>query len=205
VCSDFQVLVIIPIIHHFQKSRLTMDELNQQLAALEVVNTLRRSKRMPLPAAELVLEFGKLTCQTMRRSFNNSEKIRTRRIVSFFGLKPRVMAKLWELLMEKAGPWPQGSEKKHLLWALHLAKVYSSESVLSTNVGSPDEKTYRKWAWLFLERIASLEFDVVSDGVCNLICRLVFIVVSLFFLLDSVGQQACQRPRKRLFGVRGLC
>ena len=70
-----------------------MDELTQQLAALEVVEMLRRSKRMPLPAAELVPEFGKLACQTMRRSFDNSEKIPARQIVSFFGLKPRVVAK----------------------------------------------------------------------------------------------------------------
>jgi hypothetical protein len=80
-----------------------MDELNQQLAALEVVDMLRRSHRMPLPAAALVLEFGKLSCETMRRPGHGSEKIRTRRITSFFGAKPLIMAKLWELLMEKAG------------------------------------------------------------------------------------------------------
>ena len=72
--------------------------------------------------------------------------------------------------MEKAAPCPNLSKKKHLLWALHLAKVYASESVLSSNVGSPDEKTYRKWAWLFLDRLASLSFHVVSDWLCNFIC-----------------------------------
>ena len=88
------------------------DELNQQLAALEVVDTLRRSKRMSLPAAENVIEFEQLSCETMRRSFKNSEKIRTRRITAFFGIKPLVMAKLWEILIEKAGPWPWTIEKK---------------------------------------------------------------------------------------------
>ena len=80
-----------------------MDELNQQLAALEVVDMLRRSHRMPLPAAALVLEFGKLSCETMRRSFRNSESVRFQRIKGFFGVPPLVLAKLWELLMGKAG------------------------------------------------------------------------------------------------------
>jgi hypothetical protein len=79
--------------HHssFSKIKLTMDELNQQLAALEVVDMLRRSHRMPLPAAGLVLEFGKLSCETMRRPWHGSKKIRTQRIItSFFGAKPLI-------------------------------------------------------------------------------------------------------------------
>jgi hypothetical protein len=43
-----------------------MDELNKQLAALEVVDALRHSKRMSPPAAELVMEFKKLLCETTR-------------------------------------------------------------------------------------------------------------------------------------------
>jgi hypothetical protein len=81
------------IIHHssFSKIKLTMDELNQQLAALEVVDMLRPSHRMPLPAAGLVLEFGKLSCETMRRPWHGSKKIRTQRIItSFFGAKPLI-------------------------------------------------------------------------------------------------------------------
>jgi hypothetical protein len=142
-----------------------MDELTQQLAALEVVDMLRRSSRMPLPDAELIIEFSKLACEMMRKPYTGSDKIRNRRIVSFFGAPALVIAKLWELLMEKAGPWPIGAKKKHLLWGLHLAKVYASEAVLSSNVSAPDEKTFRKWAWLFLTELASLTFDVASDRV----------------------------------------
>jgi hypothetical protein len=43
--------------------------------------------------------------------------------------------------MEEEGPWPRGAEKKHLMWAVHLAKVHASETVLSLFVGSPDKKT----------------------------------------------------------------
>jgi hypothetical protein len=140
-----------------------MDQLTQQLAALEVVDRLRCSNIMPLPEAELVIEFSKLACEMMWRTYNASEKIRTRRIKSFFGAPALVIAKLWELLMEKAGPWSTLTRKQHLLWALHLAKVYASQAVISSNVGAPDEKTYRKWAWLFLDGLVSLTFDVVSD------------------------------------------
>lgn len=139
-----------------------MDELNQQLASLQVIDTLRRSTRMTLPEAELILIFSKLSCETMGKSYSGSEKIRTRRIISFFGVPPIVIAKIWELLMEHAQPWPRGTCKKHLLWALHLAKVYASETVLSSNVGCIDEKSYRKWAWLFLDALASLASHVVS-------------------------------------------
>jgi hypothetical protein len=48
-----------------------MDELTKQIAALEVADMLRRFKRMPLPTAELAMEFEKLSCETMRRSCNN--------------------------------------------------------------------------------------------------------------------------------------
>jgi hypothetical protein len=155
------------VILHFQKeNESTMDELIQQVAALKVADRPRRSKRMPMPEAELVLDFSKLACETMGRpcSNNGSQKIRTRRTVSFFGAPALVKAKLWELLMENAAkPWPTATKKKHLLWGLHLAKVHASESVLSSNVGAPDEKTYRKWAWLFLDELASLTIEVVSD------------------------------------------
>lgn len=74
-----------------------------------------------------------------------------------------MIAKLCELLMEKVGPWPLGTEKKNLLWDRHLAKACARESISSSNVGSPNEKTQRKWAWLVLDGLAFLTFDVVSD------------------------------------------
>jgi hypothetical protein len=113
-----------------QNRWLAMNELNKQLAALELVDALMHSKRMSPRAAELVMEFKKLLCETMRWSCNGSKQIRTQQITAFFGAKPLVVAKLWDLLvMEKAGPWPTGIDEKHLLWALHLAKVHASKLV----------------------------------------------------------------------------
>ena len=71
-----------------------MDELNQQLVSLQVIDTLRRLTRMTLPEAELILIFSKLSCETMGKSYTGSEKIRTRCIISLFGVPPIVIAKL---------------------------------------------------------------------------------------------------------------
>lgn len=49
-----------------------------------------------------------------------------------------------------------------MLWALMFLKTYAKESVLSGMAGSVDEKTFRKWVWLFVCAIASLESNVVS-------------------------------------------
>jgi hypothetical protein len=112
-----------PLFLHF-----AMEELEQQLAALQVADVSRSSKRMPMPQAGLVLDFAKLCYETMGQTHAGSEKIRTRRVIAFFGAPPLVIAKLWELPVENAGSWPKGTSRKHLLWGLHLAKVYSSES-----------------------------------------------------------------------------
>jgi hypothetical protein len=95
------------VILHFQKeNESTMDELIQQVAALEVADRLRRSKRMPMPEAELVLDFSKLACETMGRpcSNNGSEKIRTRPTASFFGAPALVKQRVHEAL--RCGSFP---------------------------------------------------------------------------------------------------
>ena len=56
-----------------------------------------------------------------------------------------------------------GGQPKHLLWALMLLKLYAAESVLRTLAGGVDEKTYRKWAWLYVYEISDLQYKVVSD------------------------------------------
>ena len=53
---------------------------------------------------------------------------------------------------------PIKAEPKHLLWALLFCKVYGSESV-HHNLTGADEKTLRKWIFIFLGLIS--ELDVV--------------------------------------------
>ena len=44
-----------------------------------------------------------------------------------------------------------------------LLKRYETENVLCSSSGGEDEKTFRKWAWLFVEELSLLEPDVVSS------------------------------------------
>jgi hypothetical protein len=71
-----------------------MDGLVEQFAALEVIETHRHSNRMPLPPAELLLEFEKLVCLMMRRRMVGNQKVRYRCIKALFGAPPLVLAKL---------------------------------------------------------------------------------------------------------------
>ena len=41
-------------------------------------------------------------------------------------------------------------------------KIYGKERNLCSLAGGVDKKTFRKWAWLFVDAIASLESEVVS-------------------------------------------
>ena len=65
------------------------------------------------------------------------------------------------------GPRTHSSAKPiHLLWALMFLKIYSTERVSRTIVGSSRnptmEKTMRKWVRLFVRAISFLESEVVS-------------------------------------------
>jgi hypothetical protein len=48
------------------------------------------------------------------------------------------------------------------MWALLLLRTYNREEVLATMAGV-DEKTFRKWAWKLVEKLAQLQ-KLVSAG-----------------------------------------
>ena len=50
----------------------------------------------------------------------------------------------------------------HLFWALNFLKNYETESVCASKFGGVDEKTLRKWVWIYIKGIASLASQVVS-------------------------------------------
>ena len=78
----------------------------------------------------------------------------------FFGAPIHVLSRLWNLIAP-AVDLP-GAEPKHMLWALVFVKVYSTEAVHRRIVGWPDAKTYRKWCWYMLEKIASTKAEVIQ-------------------------------------------
>ena len=64
--------------------------------------------------------------------------------------------------LKQRGVSTQWSKFFHILWTLLFLKLYMSESVLSGLVGV-DEKSYRKWIWIFTPKIAQLKSKIVSN------------------------------------------
>ena len=75
-----------------------------------------------------------------------------RRFYSLFGLSPTSVADLWKLL-----PKIPGGKPRYLLWGLLFLKLYDTEHVLSSLAGC-DEKTFRKWVWIFVRQLAQSRF-----------------------------------------------
>lgn len=87
------------------------------------------------------------------------------RFKSHFGTQPRICSDVWTRI-NPAASMPTGAKPVHLLWALMFLKLYSSESVLCTLASAGeavDEKTLRKWVWMFVPAIADITNDVVSS------------------------------------------
>ena len=106
---------------------------------------------------------------------DGSKKIHDRRFVANFGCLPRTCADLWKRILGSGQiefMIKVGSKKrfyvnhppykpKHLLWGLYHLKCYPTENQSIGMVGN-NEKSYRKWVWVFIEAIASLKNEVVS-------------------------------------------
>ena len=95
-----------------------------------------------------------------RRQWNTRDK--DRRFKACFGASSDIVAELWNRI-EASGPIEEG-EPKHLLWALIHLKVYSTVEIHCSIVGWPSSKTFSKWAWYFVKRIAELKDEIISLG-----------------------------------------
>jgi len=97
-----------------------------------------------------------------------------RRFRELFGTSIGIVLQVWHM-MDDGGLLPEKTEPKHLLWTLYFMKVYPREapacSAVGGSGGAVDPKTLRKWVWLFMERIAELADDVVSNIFCRRIHR----------------------------------
>ena len=82
----------------------------------------------------------------------NSKMTGYRRFRSFYGISPQVFAVLWKQIQNK----PAGSEPKHLLWCLFFLKNYNKEHI-NAAIAGVDEKTFRLWAWRFVQLLADLD------------------------------------------------
>ena len=58
---------------------------------------------------------------------------------------------------------PEGAHPAHLLLCLMFLKIYATETVLCTMAGGVEEKTFRKWSWMFVDELSYLEDSVVTE------------------------------------------
>ena len=85
-----------------------------------------------------------------------TSKVYHRRFKSYFGFSARKVAFVWNNLIQIG--WTQyerSASPTHLLWALAYMKTYAPEHKMALDLGI-DEKTFRKWAWFFMEGISEL-------------------------------------------------
>jgi hypothetical protein len=99
----------------------------------------------------------------MLRQYALSGRTETRKFRALFGCSPQIWLKLWNEL-DPFLTMPKGVSPKHLLWALLMMKVYDSEDVHCSIAGGVDPTTFRKWSWLFVEALSSLDAKVVRTS-----------------------------------------
>ena len=104
--------------------------------------------------------FKDVANQVLRTNPNRTNKSQLKTFVGKFGTTPDVAAELW-LAMNPVAKLHPKSEPKHLLWALLFLFHYDTESNNCAIVGINDEKTFRKWCWIFVAGIVSLEKHVI--------------------------------------------
>lgn len=96
--------------------------------------------------------FAHHASEMMRCTPGLSQVVQERRFRALFGISAAVCAKAWDLIVDDL---PHGASPVHLLWSLLFLKVYASEHNNHLITGA-DEKTFRKWTWIFLERLADM-------------------------------------------------
>ena len=89
-----------------------------------------------------------------------------RRFRSTFGCSSLLCSQLWRMI-EDNGLMVKGMTPDHILWGLHLMKVYSFQTTNCSFAGGVDEKTFRKWSLIAIQRIADLLPKVVSPFFLN--------------------------------------
>ena len=99
---------------------------------------------------------------------NKNRRAFEQRYRSCFGTTPEVCVELWMRLDPVKHIKKKGLHPKHLLWTLLFLKGYDTETKNAVFVGNVDEKTYRKWVWIFIQEIGTLFTDLVSRLLCFL-------------------------------------
>lgn len=96
--------------------------------------------------------FYKLGCKYINHNANSSKCVGARRFKSFFGVSSLVCSISWKMLESTL---PLEATPNHLLWSLCFLKQYTSEHTRHV-LFQADEKTIRKWTWIFVDALANM-------------------------------------------------
>jgi len=96
-----------------------------------------------------------------------------RRFRSLFGMTVKLCSWYWRQLVIR-GLLPDSFKPERFLWTLHFLRVYNTEEVNCT-MFSCSEKTFRKWIWVGIDAIGSLQ--LVSDMRTLLLFTYVFLTI----------------------------
>lgn len=106
----------------------------------------------PLVEASVFKTLAANLAPTLLRS-DNALTTRKRRFKVLFGVSPVICAKVWTALIPSL---PASASPLHLLWTLYFLKQYGKEEV-NASFAQTTEKTYRKWCWTIIQKIAELQ------------------------------------------------
>ena len=126
---------------------------------------VRRRQFRPGIVATVVRQFEQIGYQIRDGGYicpETSPRLSDRRFREMFGCSSTVCANAWLLIMDGWNDKPSAATKDRFLWALSLLKSYDTEGNLSCNAGEGcDEKTFRHWAWFFLEELSQNHVEIV--------------------------------------------
>ena len=118
-----------------------------------------------------------------------------------FGCSSRECSLAWLLVADGWTNRPKQATKIRFLWALSLLKTYDTETNMANSCGV-DEKTFRKWAWFFIQELSFRIGDIVSKLSSVLLSSYLFFPIvfifflsfflSFFFFTDCLGKPICK-------------
>ena len=89
---------------------------------------------------------------------SHSHGTNKQRFESIFGAPPEIVLIIWRLIIDDL---LKRASIFHLMMALCWLCTYKSENI-SAGRFNVTEKTYRKWSWIIIEKIANLYSNKVS-------------------------------------------
>ena len=131
-------------------------------------------------------------------NYHDGPQLNNRGFREAFGCSSRECSLAWLLVADGWTDRPKQATKIRFLWALSLLKTYDTETNMANSCGV-DEKTFRKWAWFFIQELSFRIGDIVSKTAsflsycCHHICSFLlysssFFLSFFFSFIDCVGK-----------------